>query len=53
MRLGLKRNDNFAIPEDRKNDEEFKRKNAVKIDHPTDFFEFLRIGRSIASQNQK
>lgn len=53
VRLGLKRNDNFAIPEDRENDEEFIRKNEAKIDHPTDFFEFLRIGRTIASQNQK
>jgi len=50
VRLGMKRNDNFVIPEDKMNDKEYRRKNDAKIGHPTDFFDILRIGRSIAAQ---
>lgn len=50
VRLGLKRNNNFVIPEDRKSDKEYLRNNEVKIGHPTDFFEYLSLGKKIASQ---
>jgi CubicO group peptidase (beta-lactamase class C family) len=52
VRLGLKRNDNFVIPEEKKNDKEYCKSNEAKIGHPTDFFEFLRIGRSLVSRKQ-
>lgn len=52
VRLGLKRNDNFVIPEEKKSDKAFSKANEAKIGHPTDFFEFLRIGRSFVSQKK-
>ena len=49
VRLGLKRNDNFVIPEEQKKNKDYYKRNEAKIGHPTDFFKFLRLGRKLAS----
>jgi len=49
VRLGMQRKDNFVIPEARKKDAKYIKENQVKVGHPTDFFEYVRIGREIAS----
>ncbi len=49
VRLGMERNDNFAVPEDKIGDKEFLKDNAKKLGHPTDFFEFLKLGRKIGA----
>lgn len=53
VRLGLKRNDNFVIPKEEKKNIDYIKKNVAKIGHPTDFFQFLKIGRSISVKNIK
>lgn len=50
VRLGMKRNDNFVIPEDKKGDKAYCKVNNPKVGHPSDFFTFLRLGRKIAAQ---
>jgi CubicO group peptidase (beta-lactamase class C family) len=52
VRLGMKRNDNFVIPEDKKGDKAFCKTNNPKVGHPTDFFTFLRLAREIAAQKE-
>lgn len=49
VRLGMERNDNFAVPEEKMKDREFIKANEQKIGHPTDFFEFLELGRKIGA----
>jgi CubicO group peptidase (beta-lactamase class C family) len=49
VRLGLKRDDNFVIPEEQKKNKDFCKKNEAKIGHPMDFFKFLRLGRILVS----
>jgi hypothetical protein len=48
VRLGLERLDNFVFPKDKLKDKKYCRENVAKVGHSADFFEFLRIGRSIA-----
>ncbi len=48
VRLGMKRMDNFVIPESRQNDMKYVNKNKQNVGHPADFFEYIRIGREIA-----
>ena len=48
VRLGLERLDNFVFPKDKLKDKKYCRENVSKVGHSADFFEFLRIGRSIA-----
>jgi CubicO group peptidase (beta-lactamase class C family) len=49
VRLGLKRKDTFVIPEDKKNDQKYRKENEAKIGHPSDLFTILKIGRAIAN----
>lgn len=49
VRLGMKRNDNFVIPEEKKGDKAYCKANNAKVGHPSDFFTFLRLGREIAA----
>jgi CubicO group peptidase (beta-lactamase class C family) len=51
VRLGLNRNDNFVIPEEKKNDKKYCIANEQKIGHPTDFFDFLELGRRIGKKH--
>ena len=50
VRLGLKRKDNFVISEEQKSDKDYCKRNEAKIGHPTDFFQFLKIGQSLGFQ---
>jgi len=50
VRLGLKRLDNFVFSKDKIKDKQYFKENEAKVGHPADFFEFLRIGRTIAQQ---
>ncbi len=52
VRLGMKRNDNFVIPEDKKGDKAYCKANNAKVGHPSDFFTILRLGREIAAQTE-
>lgn len=52
VRLGMKRNDNFVIPEEKKGDKAYCKANNAKVGHPSDFFTFLRLGREIAAQKE-
>ena len=48
VRIGLKRNDNFVIPEEQKKNKDYCKRNEAKIGHPMDFFKFLCLGRKLA-----
>ena len=50
VRLGLKRLDNFVFQKEKMQDKKYCEENIAKVGHPADFFEFLRIGRTIAQQ---
>jgi hypothetical protein len=50
VRLGMKRNNNFVIPEEKKNDQAYCAANNSKLGHPSDFFTFLRLEKEIAAQ---
>jgi hypothetical protein len=47
----MKRNNNFVIPEEKKNDQAYCAANNAKLGHPSDFFTFLRLEKEIAAQN--
>ena len=50
VRLGLKRKDNFVISEEQQSNKDYCESNEAKIGHPTDFFQFLQIGRALGFQ---
>lgn len=45
VRTGSKRNDNFDIPEMYKNNQDYIRKNEMKVGHPTDLFEYISTAK--------
>lgn len=47
VRLGEKRSENIDVPADKFNDKKYLKRNAAKIGHPKDLFEYLKIGRSL------
>ncbi len=49
VRLGMRRKDNYEVTNEQKKNVSFMRQAQYKIGHPTDFFEFLRIGQDIAN----
>jgi CubicO group peptidase (beta-lactamase class C family) len=53
VRIGMHRQDNYSVTEEQKKNKLFMRQAQYKIGHPTDFFEYLRIGEAIADQYMK
>ncbi len=50
VRLGLQRKKDITIPEIKKNNQKYIDQIKYKVGHPSDFFEFVRMGRWINSQ---
>lgn len=50
VRLGAKRKPDFEIPENRKNDPVFVEQNKSKIGHCLGIFEYIALGKNLASQ---
>lgn len=51
VRTGSKRDPNFKIPKDKLNDKAWIEKNAHKIGHPTDLFNYLELANRIQHEN--
>ncbi len=52
VRLGMERKDNFALPKDMKVSSQRKKELEKMVGHPKDFFDYLRIGRRIATETK-
>jgi len=50
VRLGTKRKPDFEIPENRKNDKMFIEQNKTRIGHCLGIFEYIALGKNLASQ---
>lgn len=50
VRLGMKRKPDFEIPENRKNDQVYFELNKHKIGHCEGIFEYIALGKNLASQ---
>jgi len=53
IRLGMKRKDNFTIPEHLKNDQEYVESVKYKVGHCRGLFQYITLGKNLASQIEK
>lgn len=50
VRLGSKRDENYVIPNNKKNDKKFVLKNESKVGHPSDLFDVVRLGEKLQKE---
>lgn len=52
VRLGMERKDNFTLPEEQKLPMEKRKELEKMVGHPKDFFDYVRIGRRMATETR-
>lgn len=53
IRIGMEREDNYALPSSRRNDLRYVEQNKYKVGHSKCLFDYLKLGRELVKQMQK